>query len=463
MVARHPIFVVVTKGLNRLETVHSLDGLGISSYATDPHTVEEIITSSKTLSDVLGVPEAGASVAGDMRRRLAELQQRLGALTPKRVLFVVWTQPLISVGKDLFIADALRRAGAVSIVDAEQAWPQVSLEEVARLQPDFLVFSASHADAVYPAVEALAALPGWSIMDAVSKRRIAVIGEAVNRPAPALGRDLLRVLFGQSTQTSSDYGLIVVNIRLPRILLGIIVGASLSVAGTSFQALLRNPLADPYVLGVSSGASLGAILALIAEPHLTLSPLLAALLTPLGAFLGAAATIAAVYFLGRREGQIDSTTLLLGGVITGSFISAIIMFMMSTLSGSLRGISFWLMGDLSTPLQKSIYWFLGIGFIVAAGAIYTTASDLNLLLAGEKEAMHLGVDVPRVRLVVYIAASLLTVLAVSVSGAIGYVGLIVPHVMRLVFGSEHPTLLPTAAIRGALALVFAAQLARTVA
>jgi iron complex transport system permease protein len=278
----------------------------------------------------------------------------------------------------------------------------------------------------------------------------------------ALGRDLLHVIFGQSSQISSDYGLIVVNIRLPRILLAIIVGASLSVAGTSFQALLRNPLADPYVLGVSSGAALGAILALIVEPHLTLSPAFAALLTPMGAFLGAAATITAVYFLGRREGQIDSSTLLLGGVITASFLSAAIMFLMSTLSGNLRGLAFWLMGDLSTPLQKSIYWFLGIGFFVAAGAIYTTAADLNLLLAGEKEAMHLGVDVPRVRLVVYVAASFLTGLAVSVSGAVGYVGLIVPHVMRLIFGSDHRTLLPTAALGGAIAVVSADTLARTV-
>ena len=278
----------------------------------------------------------------------------------------------------------------------------------------------------------------------------------------ALGRDLLGVIFGQRSEISSDYVLIVMNIRLPRILLGILVGASLSVAGTSFQALLRNPLADPYVLGVSSGAALGSILALILEPHLAIAPVLAALLTPIGAFLGAAATIAAVYFLGRREGQIDSNTLLLGGVITASFLSAIIMFLMSTLTGNLRGLAYWLMGDLSTSLQKGVYWFLGIGFVVAAGAIYTTATDLNLLLSGEKEAMHLGVDVPRVRLVVYIAASLLTGLAVSVSGAIGYVGLIVPHVMRLIFGSDHRTLLPTAALGGAIAVVFADTLARTV-
>ncbi len=158
----------------------------VSSYATDPHTVEEIITSSKKLSEVLGVPEAGASVAGEMQRRLADLQQRVGALAAKRVLFVVWTQPLISVGKATFIADALRRAGAVSIVDSEQNWPQVSLEEVARLQPEFLVFADSHSDSASPAVEMLATLPGWSILDAVNNRRFAVISDAVNRPAPRI-------------------------------------------------------------------------------------------------------------------------------------------------------------------------------------------------------------------------------------------------------------------------------------
>ncbi len=278
----------------------------------------------------------------------------------------------------------------------------------------------------------------------------------------AFGRDLLRVIIGQSSQISSDYGLIVQNIRFPRIMLAIIVGASLSVAGTSFQALLRNPLADPYVLGVSMGASVGSILALIAVPHLPISPLVAALLTPLGAFLGAGATVTGVYFLGRREGQIDSTALLLGGVIVSSFLSAIIMFLMNTHSSNLRGFSFWLMGDLSTPLVRNAYSFAGLAFLLAAGAIYTTASDLNLLLAGEKEAMHLGVDVRRVRLVVYIGASLLTGLAVSVSGAIPYVGLIVPHVMRFIFGSDHRTLLPTAALGGAIAVVIADTLARTV-
>jgi iron complex transport system permease protein len=278
----------------------------------------------------------------------------------------------------------------------------------------------------------------------------------------ALGRDLLRVLYHQG-EIRSDYGLIVMDIRLPRILLAIFVGASLSVAGTGFQALLRNPLADPYVLGVSSGASLGAILALILAPHLPLPAAVADLLTPLGAFLGALATIAAVYFLGRREGQIDSTTLLLAGVIAGSFLSAVIMFLMTSLTGgNLRGTAFWLMGNLSLSLQRGVMWVLGVAFVIAAGVIYTTASDLNLLLSGEKEAMHLGVDVPRVRLVVYIAASVLTGLAVSVSGAIGYVGLLVPHVMRQLYGSDHRMLLPTVALGGAIAVLIADTIARTI-
>lgn len=277
-----------------------------------------------------------------------------------------------------------------------------------------------------------------------------------------LGRDLLRVFLGRSTEIASDYSLIL-NIRLPRILLGVFVGASLAVAGTSFQALLRNPLADPYVLGISSCAALGAILAFIVEPHLALPPELAAILSPVLAFLGGVVAVAAVYFLGRRSGAIDSTTLLLGGVITASFLSALILLIYNTLpSSTMRSMSFWLMGELQYAPTRSLGYALRIGFLVCAGIIYATSSDLNLLLSGEKEAAHLGVNVNRVRIVVYLAASALTGLAVSVSGAIGYVGILVPHVMRMIYGADHRTLLPAAAFGGAIAVVIADTLARTI-
>lgn len=265
-----------------------------------------------------------------------------------------------------------------------------------------------------------------------------------------------RVAIGRSDRLPADYRLIVFDLRLPRILLGVMVGASLSVAGAGFQALLRNPLADPYVLGVSSGSATGALIALMVVPQFALA-------TPLGAFLGAVATIAGVYLLGLREGNIDSTTLLLGGIICASFLSSIIMFLMTLSSRDLRGMPFWLMGDLSTPQPSELQWLFFTGLIVGIGAIYTTAADLNLLVIGEREAAHLGVEVTRVKLVVYVAASLLTALAVSASGAIGYVGLLVPHAMRFLFGSDYRLLIPTSALGGAIAVVAADALARTIA
>ncbi|MGH9701896.1 MAG: FecCD family ABC transporter permease, partial [Candidatus Acidiferrales bacterium] len=207
--------------------------------------------------------------------------------------------------------------------------------------------------------------------------------------------------------------------------------------------------------GVSSGAALGAIVALIAFPHIPLA-------MQVMAFAGAGLTIAAVYFLGRRGGQLDSPTLLLAGIVSASFLSAVIMFLMTTLSGrDLRGMAFWLMGDLTSapPIHLG---FLFAVVVFASGAIYTTASDLNLILTGEQEARHLGVNVGRVKIVVYVSASLLTGIAVSVSGAIGYVGLLIPHVMRMLFGSDYRLLIPTSAIGGAIAIVVADTLARSI-
>lgn len=186
IVALRPDLVLVTKSLNLIETVHALDDLGISSYGTDPHTVEEIISSTQRVAEVLGVPEAGMTLGADLKRHLADLHQRLNALPARRVLFIVWSDPLISVGKGTFIADALRLAGATSIVDSAQDWPHMSLEEVVRLQPEFLVFAASHSESGQSDFAVLAERPGWRGLEAVRNRRFAVISDAVNRPAPRI-------------------------------------------------------------------------------------------------------------------------------------------------------------------------------------------------------------------------------------------------------------------------------------
>jgi iron complex transport system substrate-binding protein len=148
--------------------------------------VEAIISSTQHLADVLGAAEAAKALARDLERRLAEMRRRVQALPSRRVLFVVWAEPLISIGRDTFIADALRHAGAVSVVDTSQGWPQVNLEEVVRLQPDVLIFAQSHSGAAEHNLDVLAELPGWRLLEAVRHHRLAVVGEAINRPAPRI-------------------------------------------------------------------------------------------------------------------------------------------------------------------------------------------------------------------------------------------------------------------------------------
>jgi iron complex transport system permease protein len=184
--------------------------------------------------------------------------------------------------------------------------------------------------------------------------------------------------------------------------------------------------------------------------------------TPVAASVGALLTIAAVYSLGRSGGELSPYTLLLAGIMTAYFLTAIMRFLLNFLSGrDLRGATFWLMGDLSNPAPLPLGW-LALAVLVAVGVIYAVAGNLNLLLGGEPEAEALGVDVRRTKLAVYLAASFATGLAVSVSGAIGFVGLLVPHLVRLLFGTDYRLLVPATALGGAIALVAADTLARTV-
>ena len=205
--ALKPDVVLVTKGLNRLETVQELERLGIAAYATDPHTVDEIRISVRRLAEILGNPAAGDTLDRELAQQETNLQRRLQNAVPKRVLFVVWTDPLISVGKRTFLADALVHAGAVSVVESSQDWPQMSLEEMVRLQPEYLVFASGHSETVSRDVEALAKRPGWDQLDAVKHRRFAVISDAVNRPAPRLFsavEDLARQLHPEAFMEKSE-------------------------------------------------------------------------------------------------------------------------------------------------------------------------------------------------------------------------------------------------------------------
>jgi len=184
--ALKPDVVLVVKSLNRLETVRALEQLGIPVYSADPHDVTAVLASMKRLSEVLGAEDAGAALDSKLRERLAAIHAKLNGVAPIPILFVVWTEPLMSIGRKTFIADVLEHARATSVVDSRQDWPQFSLEEEVRLQPEYLVFASSHSETVRNDVEALALKPGWSALRAIKNRKITIVSDAINRPGPRI-------------------------------------------------------------------------------------------------------------------------------------------------------------------------------------------------------------------------------------------------------------------------------------
>jgi iron complex transport system permease protein len=251
--------------------------------------------------------------------------------------------------------------------------------------------------------------------------------------------------------------------RLPRVLLGVAIGGGMAACGVVLQALLRNPLACPQMLGVSGGASLGGILGLVFFPHwlLPLGSLMGEISwVPLTAFLGALVSMAIIYRLSLFHGRLHPYHLLLSGVIFNSFIAAVIMFLNSILDFyQAQGLLFWLMGSLSSRAYVTVA-FIGAYVIVGFLWLWTKGLSLNLITLGEETAMQLGVDAAAVQRQVFIASSLMIGAMVSVSGMIGFVGLMIPHVMRLIVGSDHRLLLPASFLAGGIFLSWADTLAR---
>lgn len=269
---------------------------------------------------------------------------------------------------------------------------------------------------------------------------------------------LKAVFSGAETAVNPDYE-IFVRVRMPRILLGAIVGAALACSGVVFQALLRNPLADPYILGISSGAGLGAMIAVVSGVSLTLfgrSPI------AIFAFAGALGTVWLVWVIGRFTGKFHLTGLLLAGVVVNAFFSAVIMFLTSVAkSDHVYATIFWLMGNM-TEEDFLVLWTAAGCVLAGIVALFYLSPQLNALSFGEEDARSMGINTARTRAAAFAIAAFMTAVAVSISGLIGFVGLVVPHGVRLVFGPDHRQLLPLSAIVGAIFLVAADTLARII-
>ncbi len=287
-------------------------------------------------------------------------------------------------------------------------------------------------------------------------------------PAPVVGApgrpagEALRALFALIAGGADAKGAfpdwaprLLLDLRLPRMVLALVAGAALSTAGASFQGVFRNPLAEPYLLGVSAGAGLGATIAIVWKPLGT-----GVFAVPVLAFVGGALAAFLVYRLATFSGQTGSASLLLSGVAVGSTLTAIMSFLMVATERDLHTVIVWLMGGVTTASWTKVFITLPV---VAAGFVYMMLMSrrMNLLLMGEERARELGVDSQRTRRNLMIVASLTTAAAVAFTGLIGFIGLMVPHIMRLVVGPDHRRLLPATALFGALLLLLADTVART--
>ncbi len=275
--------------------------------------------------------------------------------------------------------------------------------------------------------------------------------------------DLFRVIYAKMTGFPAEgplstFSTILFELRFPRAILIALTGSALSISGSAYQGLFRNPLADPYLIGVASGAGLGAVLVISLQVSTQISGLF---IVPLAAFVSAILTVGLVIGLAKSGSTLPTTNLILAGVATSSFAAALTSFLMLFSTGEFRRALVWLLGGATMSGWQPVvviipYLFIGMGVLLAMG------HSLNVLQFGDEQARQLGIPVERVRRIIIGAASLTTAAAVSFSGIIGFVGLIVPHLVRMVWGTDYRRLLPLSMLCGAILLLLADILARLV-
>ena len=251
---------------------------------------------------------------------------------------------------------------------------------------------------------------------------------------------------------------IIIHIRLPRVLGGALVGVALAVAGVAYQGIFRNPMADPYTIGAMGGASFGAAVAIVLGVGVAL---LGVNTVPIFAFIGALLSVFLVYAISREGPRVPITTLILSGLTVTIFFNALVTYLKLIAGERLHALTFWIMGGFTYTNWtdvSTIFPLVIIGTIV----VYLYARDLNILVLGEEQAQHLGVELEKVKKILLAAGALITAAAVSISGLIGFVGLIIPHLTRILIGPDHRILLPTSAIVGASFMMICDALARVI-
>ena len=500
--ARKPDLVVLYNSGPNVIAAQQLERIGIRTVLLDLNRLEDLGPATRTLGRLTGLEQRAESLAA----ALDSLPRQPPPTSRTSIVFVVWDNPPIIIGAGSYLHQLAALAGARNVFgDVAAPSAQVALETIAARDPQWIAVLADSAPpppgasrvreaarmalgarGAGRALPAASRLPVWPPRPALGRsgaRAAGPVATGWGRGAGEWGRGaaycaptsvqpmkwtilctvavlalVASVALGPAAVPLAELlrSDIVWNLRVPRALLAFLVGGLLGVAGASLQALVRNPLADPFLLGLSGGAGLGAVIAIAL--HLPGPWAL-----PIAAFLGALAALGLVYRLGLIGGAaLDPRILLLGGVAIGAFTAAITTAIVSLADAAeLRNAFLWLWGGLSgaswdTVLVVALYAPIPLAVLLAA------SRPLDLLALGEEPARYLGADVEAVKRRVYLAASLLTAVAVAVSGVIGFVGLVVPHIARLAWGHRHRSLLPAAFIGGGALLAIADTLARTV-
>ncbi len=497
--------LVLAAGGIQADLRSKLEGLGMTVYVVDPKTYEGAIATIENVGKLAGTEDGAAAVTAAMTAAREEVQDAVGDLPAATTFLEIYGKPLMTAGADTFIDDMITIAGGENIgATAGSGFPNFSTEVLVQTDPQVYIADSGSmsdpGDIDHP--RRLRRAHGRQGRQGLRHRRQhhRPAGPASGRGAHAACRDdpsggfdgrmtrlartgvrpgillaggilvvclvlalalgpaplsvgrIWRLLLAGPVQGDLDNA-IFWQIRMPRVLVASLVGAALAVAGVILQDLFLNPLTDPYVTGVSSGAALGATIGIVL--HLSNLPW-----TTVLAIVGGLGTLVVVWMAARRRGRIDVFVLLLAGVTIAYLASAVVTVLMIKANEDMTAIIYWLMGSFSGRGWPDVRIALVTLPFMIAPLFFTR--EMDILLQGEKRALELGVEVERTKRMLLVTAGVLTALAVSVSGIIGFVGLVVPHIVRLLVGPGHRGLLPVSLLAGASMMVVADLLSRTV-
>jgi len=434
-------------------------------------TLADIQAAMRRVGEIVGRPERARQQAAAFAEEIQFIRREVAGLPRPRVLFVMGTDRPTAAGRDNFIADLIEACGGLNAgadIPGSLRWRQTTIEAIVKAAPDILICQ----NEVKGKEEAARKYwLSWKDLPAAGAGRVYVVSDPQwlipSTRITALAVEMAKMIHPEAfaapdkTAAPGSAAMPLWLARLLRLVAAAIVGAALAAAGMALQALLRNPLAEPYILGISSGAGVGVLLGLALAAWYAAIPVWAS--TPVLAFAAALATCAVVYTIAQRRGRLDPYSLILSGVVVNIFNGAIMLTIYLYIDPSrIADFAHWGMGRLPDSVDKLLLILCGACVAVGWLVLLLSGSAFNVLGLGDEVAASSGVNVHRLRLVTFACVGLMTAAAVALAGPIGFLGLIVPHICRMIFGPEHRRLVVISGLAGAAFLVGAESLCRTV-